>query len=135
MASQTPQSSSGPVGQGMDEADEMIQRQIREESKRLRQKAMVDARFGVGAYDRAQEKIKPHRCNGHMEDLIIGMTSIPFDVVHPFKLFWGCMFSKEGEEPSRLMKQSSEFVKETSTSHPFFSRQEPRPSASDAEKK
>ncbi|KAI8850423.1 hypothetical protein BC829DRAFT_389385 [Chytridium lagenaria] len=119
------------TSQSNDEVDELIQRQLREENRRLRQKAVTDARFGPGAFDRAQERIRPHRCNGHMEDLIIGMTSLPFDVVQPFKVFWACMWSKEGEEPPRIGKEPSDFVKETRTSHPFFSPQQSK----DSEKK
>ncbi|KAJ3115575.1 hypothetical protein HDU96_000399 [Phlyctochytrium bullatum] len=153
---------------GRDPVDELLERQIREEQRRLQRKAAMDAKFGPGidtmglaasknylalhgapipgiyglavltpvpapnrSFERAQAKIKPHRCNGHMEDFLIGITSLPLDVVRPFGLFLKCMWSNPGEEPPRLMKEPTEFVKDTSTSHPFFSTPQSKgPSAS-----
>lgn len=51
-------------------------------------------------------KAKPHRCNGHLEDLIIGITEKPFDVVQPFQVLWKCIWSEKGQEPRRLNKVS-----------------------------
>ncbi|KAJ3106872.1 hypothetical protein HDU97_005359 [Phlyctochytrium planicorne] len=100
--------------------DEIIERRLRDEAKRLRQKAVAEARLGPGGYERAQLKIKPHRCSGHIEDLSIGLTSWPMDVREPFMLVWKCMWSKEGEEPARLFKEPTEFIKGKPDSHPFF---------------
>ncbi|KAF5193866.1 hexokinase-1 protein [Thalictrum thalictroides] len=45
---------------------------------------------------------KAHRCNDRMEDIIQAcFEGNPFKTVPgPFKLFWRCMRSKPGEEPT-----------------------------------
>ncbi|PSS14422.1 Autophagy-related protein [Actinidia chinensis var. chinensis] len=45
---------------------------------------------------------KPHRCNDRVEDVIQAcFEGNPFKTVPgPFKLFWQCMRSKPGEEPT-----------------------------------
>lgn len=45
---------------------------------------------------------KPHRCNDRAEDVIQAcFEGNPFKTVPgPFKLFWQCMRSKPGEEPT-----------------------------------
>ncbi|KAE9600707.1 hypothetical protein Lalb_Chr14g0375741 [Lupinus albus] len=45
---------------------------------------------------------KPHRCNDRVEDVIQAcFEGNPFKTVPgPFKLFWKCMHSKPGQEPT-----------------------------------
>ncbi|EPS60082.1 hypothetical protein M569_14723, partial [Genlisea aurea] len=45
---------------------------------------------------------KAHRCNDRVEDVIYALfEGNPFKTVPgPFKLFWQCMRSKPGEEPT-----------------------------------
>lgn len=42
-------------------------------------------------------KTHEHRCNGHLEDVLEGMSQWPLDVSKPFGLFLDCMKSKPGK--------------------------------------
>ncbi|RUP50638.1 hypothetical protein BC936DRAFT_138310 [Jimgerdemannia flammicorona] len=44
---------------------------------------------------------KPHRCNLHLEDVMIGLNRWPVDFSKPFAIFRECLKSKPGEEPVR----------------------------------
>ncbi|CDH52947.1 predicted protein [Lichtheimia corymbifera JMRC:FSU:9682] len=48
---------------------------------------------------------KPHRCNGHLEDLLEGLSTWPLNVSKPFSVFLECMRSKPGQEPPRYSEQ------------------------------
>ncbi|KAI9314460.1 hypothetical protein BX666DRAFT_1966883 [Dichotomocladium elegans] len=48
---------------------------------------------------------QPHRCNEHLEDLLVGFSSWPMDVAKPFSVFWQCLQSKPGQEPPRYSQQ------------------------------
>ena len=39
---------------------------------------------------------KPHRCNGHLEDLIVGMSTWPPMLMEPSSVFWKCLMSGAG---------------------------------------
>ncbi|CEP20120.1 hypothetical protein [Parasitella parasitica] len=42
-----------------------------------------------------------HRCNGHLEDVLEGLSQWPLDVSKPFGLFLSCLKSQPGQEPAR----------------------------------
>ncbi|KAL9539013.1 hypothetical protein MBANPS3_010521 [Mucor bainieri] len=42
-----------------------------------------------------------HRCNGHLEDVLEGLSQWPMDVAKPFGLFLSCLKSQPGQEPMR----------------------------------
>lgn len=70
-------------------------------SELKRAKTRTEAKFGSGIYVDQSKTIdlkvpKPHRCNGHMEDLVVGLTNRPFDVQGPFVNFFRCLFSTPG---------------------------------------
>ncbi|KAI9470616.1 MAG: hypothetical protein EXX96DRAFT_585072 [Benjaminiella poitrasii] len=50
---------------------------------------------------------KQHRCNGHLEDVLEGLSQWPLDVTKPFSLFLACLKSQPGQEPLRY-KQNKE---------------------------
>lgn len=37
-----------------------------------------------------------HRCNGHLEDVLEGISQWPMDVAKPFSLFLSCLKSQPG---------------------------------------
>ncbi|CAH1427823.1 unnamed protein product [Lactuca virosa] len=55
-----------------------------------------------GLPDRDTRQPKAHRCNDRIEDVVQAcFEGNPFKTVPgPFKLFWHCMQSKPGEEPT-----------------------------------
>ncbi|TPX67089.1 hypothetical protein SpCBS45565_g03992 [Spizellomyces sp. 'palustris'] len=66
-------------------------------------RALVNAKFGPGAWERSQPR--PHRCNDHLEDFIVALTTWPMqDVPSTFNIFWQCMRSEPGNEPPRDYK-------------------------------
>ncbi|KAI9253401.1 hypothetical protein BDA99DRAFT_519672 [Phascolomyces articulosus] len=50
---------------------------------------------------------QPHRCNGHLEDVLEGVSSWPMDVAKPFSLFLQCIKSQPGQEPVRYSQQKN----------------------------
>lgn len=38
-----------------------------------------------------------HRCNGHLEDVLEGVSQWPMDVSKPFGIFLNCLRSKPGK--------------------------------------
>lgn len=42
----------------------------------VKKKQAVDAKYGIGAYEQAANKINPHRCAGHMNDIFHGIKCI-----------------------------------------------------------
>ncbi|KAI8805347.1 hypothetical protein BJ742DRAFT_775282 [Cladochytrium replicatum] len=72
------------------------------ELRRLR----VDQQFGVGAFDEAMKKMRPHRCNAHLEDFFDSVVSMD-RVWEGFSLFVKCMGSQKGQEPSRIQRAAS----------------------------
>ena len=40
-----------------------------------------------------KEGIRPHRCNGHVEDFVHGFFSTPREIVGPFKTLFNCFTS------------------------------------------
>lgn len=40
---------------------------------------------------------KQHRCNGHLEDLLEGISQWPMDVSKPFSNFLACLRSQPGK--------------------------------------
>lgn len=42
-------------------------------------------------------KPQQHRCNGHLEDLLEGLTKWPMDVSKPFNVFLECLKSQPGK--------------------------------------
>ncbi|CAN4103472.1 unnamed protein product [Withania somnifera] len=55
-----------------------------------------------GMPDGDNRQPKPHRCNDRVEDVVQAcFEGNPFKTIPgPFKLFWQCMRSKPGEEPT-----------------------------------
>jgi hypothetical protein len=43
----------------------------------------------------------PHRCNGHLEDVLNGMSQWPMDVSKPFSLFLSCLKSQPGKKKKK----------------------------------
>ncbi|KAI9495007.1 hypothetical protein BDB00DRAFT_815458 [Zychaea mexicana] len=41
---------------------------------------------------------QPHRCNGHLEDVLVGLSSWPMDVSKPFGVFLQCLKSQPGNK-------------------------------------
>jgi hypothetical protein len=41
-------------------------------------------------------KPKQHRCNGHLEDVLEGVSQWPMDVSKPFNVFLSCLKSQPG---------------------------------------
>ena len=62
----------------------------------LKRRAAADAKYGPGSWREGEARRKPHRCNGHLEDFIVGTTTWPIDLVEPFSRFWNCMLSAKG---------------------------------------
>ncbi|KAI8825191.1 uncharacterized protein EV422DRAFT_503938 [Fimicolochytrium jonesii] len=72
-------------------------------------KRVVEAKFGPGAWQKI-EKVRPHRCNGHIEDFMVASTTIPFtDAGRTFKLIFSCFWSQPGHEPTRIYKQPTPY--------------------------
>lgn len=46
-------------------------------------------------------KPRQHRCNGHLEDFLDGISQWPMDVSKPFGVFLDCLKSQPGQEPAR----------------------------------
>ncbi|KAI7873047.1 hypothetical protein BDF14DRAFT_1751390 [Spinellus fusiger] len=42
----------------------------------------------------------PHRCNEHLEDVLSGLSTLPMEVTKPFSVFFNCLRSKPGQEPT-----------------------------------
>lgn len=76
-----------------------------EELIRIR-KAVVEAKYGVGAYEKATKKIQPHRCARHLDDVMHGLTH--WDA-NPIAVFFSCLFSQKGNEPQRMYPDSDPF--------------------------
>ncbi|KAI8148340.1 hypothetical protein BJV82DRAFT_663719 [Fennellomyces sp. T-0311] len=58
---------------------------------------------------------QPHRCNGHLEDVLVGLSSWPMDVAKPFGVFWQCIKSQPGQEPVRYSQRSTSAEPNTSS--------------------
>ncbi|KAJ2957431.1 hypothetical protein NQZ79_g6835 [Umbelopsis isabellina] len=53
-------------------------------------------------------KPKAHRCNEHLEDVLNGISSWPMDFSKPFGVFWKCLRSQPGQEPTLYRNRNSE---------------------------
>ncbi|KAI9018662.1 hypothetical protein CLU79DRAFT_759772 [Phycomyces nitens] len=51
---------------------------------------------------------KPHRCNGHLEDVLTGVSKLPMDFAKPFSAFLSCLKSTPGQEPPRYVPAKPE---------------------------
>ncbi|KAI8991051.1 hypothetical protein BDF20DRAFT_842384 [Mycotypha africana] len=61
-----------------------------------------DAKFEFNKHSNtSKRKPQQHRCNGHLEDVLEGLTQWPLDVAKPFGLFLTCLRSQPGQEPPR----------------------------------
>ncbi|KAI8585100.1 hypothetical protein BDZ88DRAFT_434123 [Geranomyces variabilis] len=64
-------------------------------------KRVVDAKFGPGSWEKSS-KTNPHRCNGHLEDWIVAVTTWPMDGAGAtFSALMNCFWSEAGKEPPR----------------------------------
>ncbi|KAI9209600.1 uncharacterized protein BJ171DRAFT_3865 [Polychytrium aggregatum] len=86
-----------------------------------RRKRSVDAKFGVGAWERASKQVNPHRCHLHMHDAIVSLQRMDWSS-DTFRLFYECLRSKPGEEPARAPPERLPF---TQHSEPTFSKRDP----------
>ncbi|KAI8903834.1 hypothetical protein EDD86DRAFT_95265 [Gorgonomyces haynaldii] len=72
---------------------------MKDEDHIARQRKIVDDKYGPGAFDRAQQKIKPHRCHRHLDDMLLGLYNLD---LKPMPVLFQCFFSEEGKEPKRV---------------------------------
>ncbi|KAJ3221182.1 hypothetical protein HK099_003713 [Clydaea vesicula] len=69
-----------------------------------RQRQKVDEKFGPGAWRKVEDKIKPHRCNPHLQDFLISISYYPFNYAKfSAYILFQCFRSEVGKEPKRFM--------------------------------
>ncbi|KAI8917633.1 hypothetical protein DFJ77DRAFT_509108 [Powellomyces hirtus] len=72
-------------------------------------RSLVDAKFGPGAWENSKP-VRPHRCNGHVEDFMVAVTTWPMnDAGLTFRIMAKCFFTEQGKEPERHYKQPVPF--------------------------